>query len=86
MNRYFVFIVNNGFSSPFFIRCYGRNKVIIKHDSIMITISDTRGFDCTKSEFMSLISRNYGLDYVKKYTKKCLLFEVSQDEFKAFND
>lgn len=52
----------------------------------MITISDTRGFNYTKAEFMSIISRNFGLGYIKKYTNKCLLFEVSQDDYKNITE
>jgi hypothetical protein len=78
-NRYFVFLVPD--LNPFYIRCYGRNKMIITFNKRKVQIIDSHGFDFTKSEILSEISHFFNLSYIKHYNKKCALLEINPEDY-----
>lgn len=80
-NRYFVFFLPD--MAPFYIRCYGSKKIVVQHHDQIISISDSHGFSFSKPSFMSIISHCFDLPYIKRYEKKCILAEISQDDFKG---
>ena len=78
-NRYFVFIVPD--LNPFYIRCYGRCKMIIQFNKRKVQIIDSHGFDFSKSEIMSEVAHFFNLPYIKRYNKKCALFEIKPEDY-----